>query len=472
MRYILCTLFTFLLGCGYFVASAQQVSTIPLDTLSKKVVTDIIIEGNKKTKERIILREMTFEPGDTLFWGNLRAGMDQSQNNIMNLGLFNFVEIKPLQIDNDHVIVLISVTERWYIYPVPIIEIAQTNFSTWWKTKEIRWLNYGFYLSYNNFRGRNENIKLTLRFGYTKKFSASYSIPNVNRKQTLSLYFEGGFFENQEIVYNTNDNERLFYNNPDKKARKYYQYKAGIGYREDIFLKHYFELSYIDATVQPNVLDLQPNYFAGGVDHSKFLRATYILQYDSRDYKRYPLKGLELYGTFQQDGLGIVNRDGLNLFTTQAGYNQYYKLGERIYFAHSLTGKINWNKPSYYLTQGLGYGDLVRGYEFYIIDGTRWGLLKTNLKYQILKTKEITLPVIKSEKFNKTFVALYGNLFFDAGYVDGEDFSENNSLVNQYIYSFGIGLDLVTYYDKVMRVEGSVNAQGQIGVYVAFKQSF
>lgn len=472
MRHFFYTLLTFVFGCGYFVASAQQVSTIPLDTLSKKVVTDIIIDGNKKTRERILLREITFEPGDTLFWGNLRAAMEQSHDNLMNLGLFNFVEIKPLQIDNEHVIVLVSVTERWYIYPVPILEIAQTNFNTWWETKEIRWLNYGFYLSHNNVRGRNENLKLTIRFGYTKKFSASYSIPNVNRKQTLSLNFGGGYYENQEIVYNTSDNERLFYNIPDKKARKYYQYNVGIGYREDIFLKHYFEISYFDASVLPEVLDLQPNYFAGGVYHSKFLRATYILEYDSRDYKRYPLQGLRLYGAFQQDGLGIVNKNGLNLFTTQAGYNQYYKLGKRTYGAYSLSGKINWNKPTYYLTEGLGYGNLVRGYELEVIDGTRWALLKTNFKYEILKPKEIKLPVIKSEKFNKTFVALYGNLFFDAGYVYGEDFSDKNSLVNQYIYSVGLGIDLVTYYDKVMRVEGSVNAQGQMGVYVAFKQSF
>ena len=82
-----------------------------------------------------------------------------------------------------HVIVLVSVVERWYIYPVPILEIAQTNFNTWWETKEFRWLNYGLYLSHNNFRGRNENLKVTIRFGYTKKFSASYSIPNVNQNK-------------------------------------------------------------------------------------------------------------------------------------------------------------------------------------------------------------------------------------------------------------------------------------------------
>ena len=472
MKHLFLLWLTALLLCCTVITYGQQVSSVQLDTLGKKVITDILIEGNKVTKRRIILREVTLQLGDTLYWGNLKAGMAQSENNVMNLGLFNFVEIEPIQTDNESVILLISVQERWYIYPVPILEIAQTNFNTWWETKELRWLNYGVYVSHQNFRGRNEKIKFTARFGYTKKFSASYSIPNLNRKQTLSLYTSAGYFENEQITYNTFDNERVFYENSEDKARKYYQFKIGLGYRENIFIKHYAEVSMINASVRDSVLELQPNYFSGNRSKSKFLRATYVIDYDTRDYKRYPLSGVLLYGTFQQTGLGLINKEGLNLFTTQIGYNHHFKLSDKFYFAYSLSGKANWSKPPYYLTQGLGYGDVVRGYELYVIDGTRWGLMQSNLKYEIIKPKSITLPFIPNEKFNKTFIALYGNAFIDAGYVYGEDFEVNNSLVNQYIYSFGLGLDLVTYYDKVMRVEGSINAEGQFGVYVAFKQSF
>ncbi len=464
--------FTFAMVSGMTLAQSQNAQTIQLDTLGKKVVTDFVIEGNKLTKERIILRELTLSLGDSLYWGNLKAGMKQSENNVMNLGLFNFVELKALQVDQDQVIVLITVQERWYIYPVPIFEIAQTNFNTWWETKEIRWTNYGFSLSHNNFRGLNQDISITLRFGYTKKFSASYSIPNLNRKQTLSLYMSAGFFENEQIVYNTVENERQFFDNSDEKARKYYQYKVGLGYREDIFLRHYFELGMFDATVRDSVSILQPDYFTGGVSRSQFLRASYAINYDTRDYKRYPLEGILLFGSVQQDGLGIVNREGLNLFTTQVGYRHHYKLSEKWYAAYSLTGKVNWNKPPYYLLRGLGYNDFVRGYEYFVIDGTRYGLIQSNLKYEILKPRSITLPFIPSEKFSKTFVALYGNLFADAGYVYGEDFRENNSLVNEYLYSVGLGLDLVTYYDKVVRFEGSVNGLGNFGFRVEFKQSF
>jgi hypothetical protein len=79
---------------------------------------------------------------------------------------------------------------------------------------------------------------------------------------------------------------------------------------------------------------------------------------------------------------------------------------------------------------------------------------------------------VPSRKFSDTFIALYINAFFDAGYVSGGGFETRNSLVNQYLYSAGLGLDLVTYYDKVVRVEGSLNALGDVGIFVHFKQAF
>ncbi len=80
-----------MLCCTAFIYG-QQVTSVQLDTLGKKVITDILIEGNKTTKKRIILREVTLQLGDTLYWGNLKAGMAQSENNIMNLESFQFCE--------------------------------------------------------------------------------------------------------------------------------------------------------------------------------------------------------------------------------------------------------------------------------------------------------------------------------------------------------------------------------------------
>lgn len=453
------------------VLRGQEVQGIPLDTTGVKRVADIIFEGNKLTKKHIMLREFTFEIGDELMWSNLQAAMKQSSNNLMNLRLFNFVDIDPVQVNNEEVIVIVAVRERWYIYPVPIFEIAETNFNTWWENKELRWLNYGISVKHKNFRGLNQNIEFTARFGYTRRFSASYSVPNLNKKQTLGLNLAAGYFENNQAVWNTFGNERQFYNNPEDKARRWFEYRAGLTYRENIYTRHVFTASYHDVRVNDTIPKLNPEYLPSPGTNSQFLRVSYHLSFDNRDYQRYPLKGLLLYAYLQQDGLGLVNKDGLNLFTTQASYRHYHKVGDRLYLAHALTGKVNWSEPPYYLVNALGYNHFVRGYEFFVIDGTRFGLFQSNLKYEVLKPKEINLPFVPPQ-FGQTFVALYANLFFDAGYAHGPLYADANSLVNEYLYSYGVGFDVVSYYDKVMRIEGSINGLGNAAVFFHFKQSF
>lgn len=467
MRNLFCALL-FFATCP---AGAFAQEALELDTTEAVTVVDILFEGNKLTKERILLREMTFQAGDKLLWSNLRAAMKQSSDNLMNLELFNFTEAQPIHVGEGQVLVLITVQERWYIYPVPIFEIAETNFNTWWENRELRWLNYGISVKHKNFRGLNQNVAFMARFGYTRRFSASYSLPNLNKEQTLGLNLAAGYFENNELVWQTFGNERLFYNNPEDKARRWFEYRAGLTYRENIFTRHTLTTSFHDVTVNDTVPELNPEYLPSSGSRAQFFRVSYNLSFDNRDYRRYPLRGILLYAHLQQDGLGIMSSDGFNLFTTQASYRHHHKLSDRWYAAHALTGKVNWSRPPYYLVNALGYGHFVRGYEMFVIDGMRYGLLQSNLKYEILKPKSISLPMMP-DQFSETFVAVYANLFFDAGYVDGPLFGDVNSLVNEYLYSAGIGLDVVSYYDKVMRVEGSINGLGRTAVFVHFKQSF
>ena len=41
-------------------------------------------------------------------------------------------------------------------------------------------------------------------------------------------------------------------------------------------------------------------------------------------------------------------------------------------------------------------------------------------------------------------------------------------MANQYLYSGGIGFDLVTYYDRVFRLEFSINKFGETGIFIHF----
>ena len=64
----------------------------------KHIVAGIVVEGNKRTKERIILRELTFHEGDTLTTDVLYERVERSRQNLMNTALFNTVVILPLYV--------------------------------------------------------------------------------------------------------------------------------------------------------------------------------------------------------------------------------------------------------------------------------------------------------------------------------------------------------------------------------------
>jgi hypothetical protein len=114
---------------------------------------------------------------------------------------------------------------------------------------------------------------------------------------------------------------------------------------------------------------------------------------------------------------------------------------------------------------GIGR-DFVRGYEYYLINGQHYFYEKANIKYNFLPERVFRMPYPKSEKFNKLPFAAYINIFFDAGYVKDYFYFTQNTLSNKLLYGYGTGLDLVTYYDLVLRIEFSINHKNENGFYL------
>ena len=76
------------------------------------------------------------------------------------------------------------------------------------------------------------------------------------------------------------------------------------------------------------------------------------------------------------------------------------------------------------------------------------------------------------EQFEKSYYSLYLSIFADMGVVYVKYTKESNKLNNRFLYSQGIGLDFVTYYDKLMRLELSRNHLKEWGVFLHFSNPF
>lgn len=433
------------------------------------VVSQIVLEGNKKTKPSIIFRELTFSQSDTLTLQQLEDKINQSKDNLINTSLFHYATFEIKQTDN-LVAVTVHLVERWYLWPFPILKMSDRNFNTWWQTKDVSHFNYGMYVTQENFRGRKEFLKLLLTVGYDQHYAISYTKPYINKKQTIGLGFDAGFVGNHELVYTTINNRQKFYEDKEKFLQQRTYALAELTIRQRIYTLHTLQLQYNAHRFADTVLLLNPLFSYNQKNKLRYLSLYYQLKLDHRDYKSYPLNGYYVDFAIQKNGIGLISSDLKEHYTIRTVARKYFHLKNNFYYAAGLSAKASGaNNPAYFLQQDMGYNnDFVRGYEYYVLHGYAWGIVKQNIKYAIIPTRVKKFSFIKTEKFNTMHYALYFNIFADAGYLKDTKFTATNRLHNSLLFGTGVGFDLVTYYDKVMRVEYAVNKIGEQGLFIHF----
>ena len=139
---------------------------------------------------------------------------------------------------------------------------------------------------------------------------------------------------------------------------------------------------------------------------------------------------------------------------------------------NSIKAKLSWKKEiPYFLNQAFGFEDYLRGYEYYVIDGSQFAMTKTALKWTLLPKTEMKLPLIPWEQFSKTHFSIFFSIFADMGYVYNHEVV-NNPLNNEFLMSKGFSIDILSYYDKLIRFEYSLNHAGETGFFIHFSNPF
>lgn len=434
-----------------------------------KIIRNITLVGNKITKGSIVIRELTFKKGDTISSDRFLAELEQSRKNILNTSLFNFTKIDWALDGKEKVDLVVHLQERWYIFPAPIFEIDDNNFNTWWQDRDYSRINYGAHVIVNNFRGRKEKLVMTAQYGFTERYRLRYEIPYINRKQRLGLKFNLSYNRRDQINYSSFDNERLQFKSEDDDAVRNYSASVALTMRKEIFSTHSLGLEYDQNRVRDSVRLLNPNYLGDFRKQLRFFSLYYDYRRDFRDSRNYPLRGSYLNLYIKKYGLGIMD-ESVDLTNFQFQYKKYIELKDRWFLASSVRAVVaaNNNQP-YLLQNGLGYNSfMIRSYEYYVIDGQNIGLLKGQIRYQLVKPNQATLGFIPSDRFNKFHYAFYLGLFSDLAFVDDNIGFARNELANELQFGYGIGLDFVTYYDVVIRTEFSTNKFGETGIFLHF----
>jgi len=440
------------------------------------VIDKIFIVGNKKTKDRIILRELDIRAGEVYDKTDLEQILVTERNKIFNLQLFNTVKVTTLALSPNLVDIVINVSERWYLFPSPIFSLVDRNFNDWWQNQDhdLSRTNYGIKIFQNNFRGRNETLKLTLQFGFTRNFGLSYSIPYIDKSQRHGLSFGFDYAENKNISLQTVDHFREFYDS-EELLRLKREFFLSYRLRNSFYTTHRFTAVFESNAVNDTIASLNPAYYKQGETTQRFFSLKYRFHHDKRDIQAYPLNGYEVEVIATKYGLGIFN--DLNFAETKIRHANYKDLGRNFFLAnYSSLYFSGINQPPYSNLYGLGYkNDFVRGYELYVIEAKNFYLHRATLRKRLFAIKG-RFDFVPVEQFREWPLAVYLKGYFDMAYVQNIDrYQEadlNQSLSERYLYGTGFGLDFVSSYDTVIRLEYSFNRENESGFFFHLKKEF
>ncbi|TXE12394.1 hypothetical protein ESV85_09905 [Algoriphagus aquimarinus] len=439
-------------------------------------VNNIFIVGNVKTKKSVILRELDFTTDYYYDWNTFLEIIIADQKKIYNLRLFTSVEITPLITSDREVEILITVKERWYILPQIIFQLADRNFSEWWtnQNRDFSRVNYGLRLSHSNVGGRNEKLKFAGQLGFTKAIDFQYSKPYIDKNQKHGLAAQLTFKENKTIPIKSEFNKQVFYTNENEEIiKKSFAAALRYTYRRSYYNYHFLTLGYSGTRVADEVLIENPDYFQHGGNKLRYFYATYTFRHDRRDNVSYATDGELLQLSITK--YGIVYTEELDEVEVNLTANKYFKLSDKFHFNTGLTADWFLSKSQpYTLVRGIGYNpNFIRGYELNVVEGQQLYVHKNSFRWKFVDWKIDISNLVQLEQFNTIPIRLYLSANFDHGYVkDRNHIPENSRLANKYLMGYGTGIDLVGFYDSVLRFEYSLNNRNEGNFFFNFSSPF
>lgn len=426
------------------------------------VIGKMQVTGHKKTKPFVIFREMNISEGQRIDTAEVASVLKDNRNNIYNLGLFTRVDIKE-QILKDTLFLTIHVVERWYIWPQVNLAFEERNFMDWWQDKDFDRLVYGIGVDWKNFTGRDDNLDVYVQNGYSRRISFKYYLPYLFPKVRLDGRIGYRYINRKEVGYGTEEGIMKW----GRLQRERMQIQHS-GYIE--FLKNFtprknlkFGASFNHFHASDSIVSFNKRYLTNGSRPEYY--PSFFAEYndDQRDIRSYPLDGRRFLARVSLTGLPWISTARFAKFEVR--YSHHVPLSKRWNFAYGTQNIFILGKKVPYFEKGfIGFGNVIRGYERYVIDGSFLNLTKAEMKFAIIPRQMLHWKRIPLKSFRDFPVGLYLTAFSDAGFVLDNTFSnQDDTFKNRLLVGYGAGINVITFYDLTFRFEYSFNHMLQHG---------
>ena len=440
------------------------------------LITAIEIQGNKRTKDKVILRELDISVGDTVYLMNKEVQLNTNRKRLLDTGLFTNMELDYAVKDSNQAILTIKAQENWFIYPRPIFDLADRNFNVWWseQNRSLQRVNYGIRISHINLTGNKDPLKMVFQFGYTRNYQLIYAFPYLDKKQNLGLAAYSFYSEQKEIGYKTIANKTVFDRFNDDIVLRRFRTGLRLNYHHGLVQYHTINLEFHHNRIHDFIAkDLNPDYFLEEKNNLRFFYLEYDFKLDRRIFHLFPERGYFLQMNIKKEGLGIFNDySNLSSFFT---IENYFRPHQRWILGTSLKVKANIfrRKVGFGNNTGLGYDDnIIKGYELYVVDGTDYMLFKTGLHFRLLNTNLNFKKWMPLPHFRKMNLQIYLSANYGAGYVNEPTYKATNSFSNRLLNGYGLGLNIIYYHIFLWQIEYSFNHLGEAGLFLKNKVSF
>ena len=428
-------------------------------------IKSIDIEGNTKTKSYILLRELPYHVGDIISKDSLEVLNTLAEQQLYNTSLFLSTKVTSQFLqgnESGQVQIQIVVKERWYTIPKPYFKWVDRNFSQWWNEQHhsLEHVNYGVSLYQSNLTGNNDKLVIGVIGGYTKQNILRYQLPFFDKKLKYGFGLGWQNYAQKEINYTTQNDKQIFFKTLDV-IRSGYRANLNLSYRPNLFERHSLQIGWGNDQLSDSGFLKQPLFLPNYKKAFSYIDLSVAFTKIQFDYNAYPTKGNSTeFIAFQRFSKAS------NFTSIQFRKIKAHPFSPKNFILFESNSMLKFLPNYNYLdTRLVGYENLqFNGLEYYIIDGNAATIFKTSLQHSIgsITIKNpITQKFLPEAKF-QFWVRAFSNL----GYVYSDHVLNTNKLSNTLIRTAGIGLDVISIYDFVLKIDYSVNQLGDKGLYL------
>jgi outer membrane protein assembly factor BamA len=445
------------------------------------VLAAIELEGARRTRPAVVLRELPFAQGGRLPLASLAQALEQARSNLYNLGLFTQVELEP-RIEGGLLRLRIVVHERWYLFGSVQLDLEERNsfdFIEALRRRDFsRWV-YGGSLSWRNCSGRNENLLLQAQGGFSQRFWLRYDLPALLPREWVDLKLRFAAAREQSLLLGALGGQPRWEGLSSRPLQRRWLAKAGLMKRYSPYRSFYVDAGFAHYRLDDSLPALLERagleaYLPGEGLEAAYPSFSAHFVDDRRDWQAFPLTGVRFQLFARVAGPALRGQTAFAKLS--AAVSAYRPLGRRwnlagsLYALHTAGRQIPFfEKTALGISRSefLGQQDELRGYEPYLLAATDLAMAKAELKFALLRRQVLALEGLPLRAFRRASAGAYLCLFTEHAWLqDRSAVAPDLRFDRQWLGSAGAGLSLLGPYDLLLRLEYSRNRHGRGGIYV------